>query len=606
MPHAPVRYVVRAANPAAHLFSVELTVESPDPAGQLLRLPAWIPGSYMIREFAKNIIRISASDARGPVALTKLDKDSWQAAPASGPLVVVYEVYAWDLSVRTAHLDQTHGFFNGTSLFLAAVGQESGPHDVTVEPPADRTCADWEVATTLPRLDGAPWGFGRFQGADYDALLDHPFELGTFTRFTFTACGVPHHVAITGRHRTDAARLSVDLTRICEAQSTLFGDRPPFDQYLFLVMAVGEGYGGLEHRDSTALICRRDDLPLQGVGEVTEGYRDFLGLCSHEYFHAWNVKRIKPRAFVPYDLRREGHTTLLWAFEGLTSYFDDVGVLRAGCIDLDGYLELLGRTATAVWRTSGRRKQSLADSSFDAWTKYYRQDENSPNAIASYYQKGALVGLALDLTMRRASGDKVGLDDLMRGLWARYGDGSGVPEDGVEALANDLAGADLTGFFDAVIRGTQDPDLANLVGDLGLKMFTRPSNGDLDRGGRAGGASKGLATPGDLGVTVVRGGDGARLKHVHDGGAAQAAGLSADDVILAIDGLKVGGNDLTARVQSYPVGAAITVHAFRRDELSTFLVKLQPRAESTVWFEVDALASAEAIARRDRWIRGRA
>ena len=597
-----VRYTITPVDPHAHLFRVRLTIAAPDPDGQVLRLPAWIPGSYMIREFAKHIVRIEAHAGCGAVALCKGDKDTWHAAPCTGPLTVDYDVYAWDLSVRAAHLDATHGFFNGTSVFLAVVGQQRQPVEVTLEPPS-LPGKPWEVATTLPRLDAAPWGFGTYHAADYDELVDHPVEMGTFTRVSFEACGVPHDVAITGRHRCDTDRLVADLTAICEQHIRMFGEPAPVDRYLFQVMAVGDGYGGLEHRASTALICKRDDLPQVGVAEVTDGYRTFLGLCSHEYFHTWNVKRIKPRVFVPYDLARESHTTLLWAFEGITSYYDDLGLLRAGRIQVADWLKLVGQTATRVYRGTGRLKQSLSDSSFDAWTKFYRQDENAPNAVVSYYAKGALAAMALDLHLRQVTDDRVSLDDVMRTLWARYGDGSGVPEGDVEAVASELAGVDLTPFFDHAVRGTEDLPLDALLARVGVRLRFRASTGDKDTGGtpaKADGTH--LADPGDLGVKVTSVGHGAKLAQVLDGGAARAAGLSADDVVVAVDGLRVTASNLTARVRSYPAGTTVEVVAFRRDELLQVPVTLLPPDPTTAWLELVEDAPAEVVARRHAWM----
>jgi predicted metalloprotease with PDZ domain len=597
------RYRVVPVHPAAHLFEVTLTVERPDPVGQVLSLPTWIPGSYMIREFSKHVVRLVARCDGVEVPCHKLDKATWQVAPVTGTLEVRYEVYAWDLSVRTAHLDQSHGFFNGTSLCLMVHGQEHGPHELEVVAPEDPACEGWRVATAMRRVSGAEWGFGRFVADNYDELIDHPFELGTFELVSFEACDVPHHVALTGRLRCDTARLIADLRPICEQHIRFFGEPAPMERYVFLVMAVGDGYGGLEHRASTALICKREDLPQPGVSELTDGYRQFLGLCSHEYFHTWNVKRIKPRAFVPYDLSREAHTALLWAFEGITSYYDDLGLLRSGRIEQASWLELLGRTITQVQRGSGRSKQSVSDSSFDAWTKYYRQDENSPNAIVSYYAKGSLVALALDLELRRRTEERVGLDTVMRALWARYGDGSGVDEAGVEALAAELAGSDLSAFFDQAVRGTEDLPLAELLAWVGLRLQLRASTGDKDQGGTPG-AGSGLAEPGDLGVKVATHPLGARLAVVHDGGAAQRAGLSGDDVVIAFDGLRVGVAELTARARALPAGTTVRVHAFRRDELVERTVTLTAPAANTAWVVPDEQATNEAVARRERWLRG--
>lgn len=599
-------YVVRPTDPAGHRFTVTLTVDTPDPAGQVLRLPAWIPGSYLIREFAKNIVEIEATCDGEPVALRKLDKDTWQAAPVSGPLTITTVIYAWDLSVRTAHLDQTHAFFNGTSMFLAVVGQEHGPQRVTLLPPDDPACAGWRVATTLPRVSGVHHGFGTFECADHDELVDHPVEMGTWTLYAFEACGVIHEVAITGMHTCDGERLCRDLKAICEHHIRFFGEPAPMDRYLFQTTVVGDGYGGLEHRSSTALIARRDDLPQVGDApeSLSEGYRRFLGLCSHEYFHTWNVKRIKPAVFLPYDLNQEAHTTLLWAFEGVTSYFDDLGVLRPGCMKPADWLELMGQTITRVRKGSGRGLQSLSDSSYDAWTKFYRQDENAPNAIVSYYAKGALAALALDLTLRKQTDSEVALDDVWRALWDRHGRPLvGVPEDGIEKLAAELSGQDLGSFFDATIRGTADIPLAELLQHFGVTLTFRPADGPDDKGGKAASTPvEKLRQRGELGARVVSGGGGARLANVYTGGAAHKAGLSAGDVVIAADGLKVGGGDLVKRLGKRAPGSVVALHAFRRDELMRFRLTLQAPQEYVAVLTLDEAPDDDTAARRQAWL----
>jgi len=373
------------------------------------------------------------------------------------------------------------------------------------------------------------------------------------------------------------------------------------DSYLFQVMAVGNGYGGLEHRNSTSLVCKREDLPQPGAEEVTEGYRTFLGLCSHEYFHTWNVKRIKPAMFLPYDLSKESHTTLLWAFEGITSYFDDLGLIRSGRVDTESYLELLGRGVTRVYRSGGRHKQSLFDSSFDAWTKFYRQDENAPNAIVSYYTKGAIVALAIDMKIRKLTGDSKSLDDVMRVLWQRHGKPLvGVPEDGVEKIVQEVAGHDLSDFFDFALRGTEDIPLDDLLEPMGIRFCVRPQENSTDKGGKA--SKKKVEEQGSVGARTAAGGSGSKILNVFAGGAAEAAGLAAGDVVVALDGLRVTGTELEDRVAAAKVGAELCVHAFRRDELlTTTLVVGEPVAD-TVYFEVVEDASEEVVARRNAWL----
>lgn len=602
---AAIQYRVTPSDPAAHIFRVELTIADPDPRGQELSLPAWIPGSYMIREFSKHIVSIDARDERGPIALDKLDKRRWKAAPAQGALTVTAHVYAWDLSVRKAHLDQGHGYFNGTALFLCPEGREDEPVEVELDAPDDPRCAGWKVATSLPRVAGEPWGFGRFRAADYDELVDHPVEMGTFDLVQFQAGGVPHDVAVTGRHSGDLDRFARDLAVICQHHVDFWGGDAPMDRYLFQLTVVGDGYGGLEHRASTSLIAKRDDLPAPGDDKISDGYRSLLGLCSHEYFHTWNVKRLKPAAFTPYDLSRENHTTLLWAFEGITSYYDDLGLVRCGLIEIDSYLELLGRSFTRVTRLPGRHVQSLADSSFDTWIKLYMPDENSNNAAVSYYTKGAMVALALDLTIRLgtatadAPGGQKSLDDVMRDLWQRFGaHGIGVPEDGVEVTAAEVTGLDLRSFFDQAVRGTDDLDLAGLLAQFGVRMHLRPAEGADDKGGKAGKD----APTGDLGADVSGGNGSVRLKSVRTGGAAMKAGLSAGDVVVAADGLKVDAKGLLACFAKASPGQRITVHAFRRDELMTVDVVVQAPEATHAWLELDPDPTPAMLARRGAWL----
>ena len=568
-----IKYAINPKDLAGHLFEVTLSVATPDALGQVFALPAWIPGSYMIREFSRNIVQIRVESNGKAVALEKIDKHTWQAAPAAGPLTVVYEVYAWDLSVRAAHLDQTHGFFNGTSVCLRVVGQEELPHQVDIQRPADPAAKTWRVATALPELDAKRYGFGTYVAANYDELIDHPVEMADFALATFKAHGIAHDIVITGRvPNLDMQRLQTDLKAICEAQIAFFEPRTkraPMDRYVFLTLAVGDGYGGLEHRASTALICARADLPCTAApktAENNEGYLKFLGLCSHEYFHTWNVKRIKPAAFAPYDLQAETYTPLLWLFEGFTSYYDDLMLVRAGIIGEATYLKLLGKTIGNTLRGSGRTKQSVADSSFDAWGKYYRQDENAPNAIVSYYGKGSLIALAFDLTIREKTKGKKSLDDVMRALWQRYGrdfyptPGRGVTEAEVEALFDEVSGLKLKPLFGRYVRGTADLPLARLYAPFGVKLS------DERRSNRP-----------SFDVGLGRDGAYCKLAQVHEGGAAHQAGLSAGDILMAVDGLRVAGNppNLDAMLSRYKVGDTVGVHAFRRDELMTFEVKLQ-------------------------------
>ncbi|OQS44268.1 M61 family metallopeptidase [Chromobacterium haemolyticum] len=567
-----VRYTLCPRAPEAHLFEVVLTVSKPAKNGQIFSLPAWIPGSYMIREFSRHIVEIRAESAGKAVQLVQLTKNSWQAAPVKGVLVLRYKVYAFDLSVRGAYLDAERGFYNGSSVFLAVDGYENEACAVEILPPDGKAYADWKVATSLPaRGADKKTGFGGYQAASYDELIDHPVELGAFERVSFKACGVPHEFVVSGRFRADLKRLARDTKKICEYQIKLFGEPAPFERYVFMLFVGKDIYGGLEHRASTALVANRDDLPQQGVEEIGDGYLKLLGLISHEYFHSWNVKRMKPAAFTPYDLNQEGYTRLLWAFEGITSYYDDLSLVRCGLIDEKRYLGLLAETISGVERGAGRLKQTLEQSSFEAWTKYYRQDENSPNSIVSYYTKGALAALALDLTIRRDSQGRQSLDDVMRALWRKWlDDGKGLAEDEWEKQAQAVTGLDLKAFFDQALRGVEPLPLAQLLATQGVELRFEPAANAGDRGGLA---LNGKPAPASLGVKAVAEAQGVRVINVYDGGAAQRAGLSGGDVIVAIDKLKAV--DLDKALARYQPGDKLKLHWFRRDELISAQVELQ-------------------------------
>jgi predicted metalloprotease with PDZ domain len=599
-----LHYRITPRDPVAHLFEVRCTIPTPDPSGQRFSLPAWIPGSYLIRDFARHVVRVSAESDGRPVAVTKLDRNTWLCDPAAGPLSLISEVYAWDLSVRAAHLDATHGYFNGTSVFFQIHGREHQPCAVEIVPPGGETGATWRVGTAL-RRDGAPsHGFGLYTAENYDDLVDHPVEMGDFTLATFHVCGVPHDVVLTGRHRADVDRLCRDLTTVCEYHIRFFGEPAPFDRYVFLITAVGEGYGGLEHRASSSLLCSREDLPRIGDREVSEKYRTFLALASHEYFHAWNVKRIKPQAFIPYDLTREAYTRLLWVFEGVTSYYDALALVRTGLISPSSYLELLGQSVTRLLRGTGRLKQTIEDSSFDAWIKFYRPDENTPNAVVSYYTKGSLTALILDLTIRRETGDGKSLDDVMRALWERHGKtGVGVGENGIERLAQEVSGVNLRALFDRALRGTEELPLGELLADVGIEFGLRAAESDQDKGGKAGaGRQTGRPT---LGVRLAESGSDAKLTTVYDGGAAQAAGLAPGDVIVAVDGLRATRGNLDSVIGSYPPGATVGIHAFRRDELMTLDVTLRAAPVDTCFLALKDDVDEPTRSRRTAWLGGR-
>jgi len=516
----PVHCTVRVADAAAHRFEVELVIARPA-AVQRVSLPVWIPGSYLIREFARHVQGLRATQGRAARAAEQIDKATWDiACDPRRPLVLRYAVYAFDNSVRAAWLDARRGFFNGTGLLLRVHGQEDGAHALTVPPPAAHH--DWHLATAMTPARVDRRGFGTYHAAGYDELVDHPVELGAFWSGEFTAGGVPHRFVVAGAPASfDGARLLRDAQKICEAAIRFWhgAKPPPMLRYVFMLNAVADGYGGLEHRASTALICNRADLPQHGApasaARVGDGYVTLLGLISHEYFHTWNVKRLRPAEFARYDYERENYTRLLWFFEGFTSYYDDLLLRRAGLIDDDAYLKLLTKTVNQVQQAPGRHAQSVAQASFDAWVRYYRPDENTPNSTISYYTKGALVALCFDLTLRQEG--RATLDDAMRALWQRC-QGGPMREDDFAAVLAELGGRGFAREIADWVHGTGELPLKALLHAHGVEVRDEPAQW----------AQK-------LGLRVAEGAGGITLKVVLDGGPAAQAGLAAGDEWLGIE-----------------------------------------------------------------------
>jgi predicted metalloprotease with PDZ domain len=597
----PHRYVIRASDPAAHLFEVRLTVAAPDADGQVFAMPTWIPGSYMIRDYAKHVVSARAESDGRDVVLTKLDKTRWRAEPVDRELTLVLEIFGHDESVRGAHLDLTHAFFNGTCVFPAVTGHEELPCELDIQPPGAPLGKHWRVATSMKRNGAEQYGFGAYRANDYAELIDHPVEIGELSIGEFEAGGIPHAIAIRGNTRVDMARLCHDLQTICEQHMRLLGVPQDLDRYLFLLNAPSTGYGGLEHRWSSANICSRDNLPARGDEGVSDEYRTFLGLVSHEYFHLWNVKRMKPAAFTPYDLARETHTSLLWVFEGITSYYDDLALVRSGLISAESYLELLGQTITRVLRGGGRRRQSVAESSFDAWTKFYKQDANAGNAIVSYYAKGALIALCLDLKLRTETDGRVSLDDVMQAAWQRWGETEiGLEEDAFEKLAAEVSGLDLEDFFAAAVRGTGELPLDVLLKAHGVDFCLRRSAGGKDNGGKK--RNDGELPAVWLGATLASR-DGATLfQVVHNGGPAELAGISPGDELVALDGLRINLAGVETRTRRYLPGDKSEVTVFRGDELIALRLKWAEAPEDTCYLQIDGEADDAQAQRRGRWL----
>lgn len=512
---------------------------------QILSLPTWIPGSYLIREFAKHIESVKAYDEAGrQLKITKCEKNQWRLYNTDYELITVeYDVYAYDLSVRGAYVDQTRLYVNPACVCLGLQDQEHSPIELEIFLPEE--LKHFQIATGLSAKSLVK---GRYtlKADNYAQLIDAPFELADQTRFSFEAHGIAHEFVVSGQHAMNAERMKQDIEKICSTEIAMFGSAP-FENYTFMTMATGNSYGGLEHPNSTSLITSRDDLPkADEPAEPSADYQRFLGLCSHEYFHSWLVKFIRPENLATYDLNKESLTSLLWIFEGFTSYYDDLILYRSGVISQASYLKLLKTQIDRYLQNPGRFIQTVSESSFDAWIKFYRQDENSNNAGTSYYNKGCLVALCLDLGLRIKGSS---LDLVMRKLYENTQKGIQVNERTIFDICQELTGDHWGEQINHLINTTEELPLDQLFPEFGIQFELKNE--------------KTLA----FGLKVAEKPEGVLIQQVRRDGAGANAGLSANDVIIAIDGLKASEKLLNKYAKQQ---GTFTVYAFRRDELLQF------------------------------------
>ncbi|SEL49657.1 Predicted metalloprotease, contains C-terminal PDZ domain [Colwellia chukchiensis] len=580
-----IHYQISPCQPNSHLFEVNLTFSANPGQAYTLSLPAWLPGSYMIRDFAKNITEISAvNEQQHAIDLTKIDKQTWSLVASSEQVHVCYQVFAFDLSVRTAYLDSQRGFFNGSSTFLQVKELSDLPCTVTLTPSSLPEHQQWRVATGLPRAKGtAKFQFGDYVADNYQHLIDCPVALGDFDCTEFSIEGVVHHIVFTSKHYGDTARLATDLQSICQHHINLFGEAP-FREYWFITHLQAQGFGGLEHKNSTVLQASRFDLPnpQQANADKTEQYKTFLSLCSHEYFHAWHVCRIKPKEFVPYNLQQESYTKQLWAFEGITSYYDDFSLYRTGLIDFDSYLSILAKTATRVHRGTGELKQSVSESSFDAWSKFYQQGPDAVNNIVSYYAKGALIALWLDLTIREKSKQQYSLDTLMRELWIHFGrTGTGTTEDDFINIANILCAEDITTPFKQLLHDSERIDLTDLLAKFGVSLDKRKfaKLNSLE-------TSKSADFQVYFGAQYKAHANGLLITQVLDASPAANAGLAVNDVLIAVDHIKATEQSLPAILAHHPEHSQLSCHYFRDDQLLSSTISITDSPLAGIEFSV--------------------
>ncbi len=559
-------YTIAMPQPHTHLYHVTLTIRNVVGISLDVALPVWTPGSYLVREYARHVQEFAAcvGDLAQPLEWHKVDKATWRIAAGDADVIhVSYKVYANELTVRTSHLDGSHGYFNPATVCMYVVGRTSEPRAVDVDVPDG-----WRVTTGLQIADfkleiGEPLApasnlqspisnLQSFIAQDYDELVDSPFECGTHRLLSFDVGGVPHEIALWGHGNEDEAQVADDTRQIVETTRAMFGGLP-YQRYVFIVH-IANGRGGLEHRNSVSMLVNRWTF------QPRVAYERYLGLTAHEFFHVWNVKRIRPETLGPFDYSRENYTRQLWTMEGITSYYTDLLLVRAGLIDTERYLELLADKIVKLQSQPGRHMQSLEQSSFDSWIKHYRPDENSANTAISYYLKGELVALLLDLEIRQRTNSARSLDDVMRALYRRFeDDGRGFAEAGgfqaaVEAVVTpDQPGA-FDDFFRRYVAGTDELDYAGALHAAGLELEWSHE--------RANGH-----TPAWLGVQYRTEGGRLKVASVRADGPAAAAGIYDGDELLALDGFRIDQDLLQDRLDERRAGDAVRLSLFRRDEL---------------------------------------
>ncbi|MEX2572202.1 MAG: PDZ domain-containing protein [Gemmatimonadota bacterium] len=558
-----VDYELSLAEPHTHLFSVRVRLHGGTGTVDLV-LPSWTPGSYLMREFPRNVQDFEAHDSAGlPLGWRKLDKNTWRIeGGSSSSITASYRVYANELSVRTSHLDDSHGYVNGASVFVFARGMEGEEARVRVAPPAG-----WRVATSLhERADGT------FVAFSYDELVDSPIEIGNHRTIVWEQEGLPHRYAVWGPGEVDETRLVADTRRVVEVCSRMFGGLP-YDRYLFILHVAPDGRGGLEHRASSSLLVSLSWL-------AGDDYEKLIALVAHEFFHVWLGKRIRPTPLGPFDYTRENYTRNLWVVEGFTTYYTDLILRRAGLMSEARYLERLGEAIARLQALPGRHHQTLEESSFDAWIKFYRPDANTPNAQISYYQKGALVALALDLEIRRNSAGERSLDDVMRLLWERYGaEDVGFPEagaGGVQSVAEEVYGGSLEALFEGYVRGVAEIDFDAHLEAAGLELL---ASDDADTPTGAAKTATPTALETRLGLRVRESGGSLTVTHVLAGTPGYEAGVNAGDSMVAVDGGRATLAELGGRGRDGDAGDLVRLTLMRRGLLREVAVRMGPRPE---------------------------
>ena len=548
------------SQPHTHMLEVEVRIKRPAampvPAEDFLVMPVWTPGSYLVREFARHVQDFAAKDTAGRnLQWEKTNKNTWRIVTGGArEWSASYRVYANELSVRTNQLNSDHAFWNNAALLMYLDGYLTAPSTLHVLAPQP-----WKVAIGLP-----PSSKNTFRAENFDVLYDSPVEVSNFKTIAFTVKNVPHRVVIDGDGNYDPEQMKRDVQKIVETSVEIMGGEIPYHDYTFILHLRSNTGGGLEHLNSTAL-----GYPRFGFKPETR-YRGFLGLVSHEFFHLWNVKRIRPDALGPFDYTKENYTKLLWVAEGITSYYGELILRRAGLLSEKDYLTSLARAFQSFQKVPGRRVMSAEEASFDTWIKYYRQDENSINSQIDYYDKGAILGLLLDLEIRKLSHNQKSLDDVMRALFNDFfKKGRNYTPADFQQISERMAGASLDDFFARYVRGREELDYNRYLADAGLRIDTSEANAGAKASENA-----------YLGADLSQEGDRLMVSRVLEGSPAYDQGLNTGDQIVAIDNMRVNKDFFDARLAEKRPGQLINLTIFRFDDLSSLPIKLGAMSDS--------------------------
>ena len=563
-PLEPITYTLRFPEPHSQYLEVEAVIPVADQTDVELMMAVWTPGSYLIREFARNLEDITARSPSGTqLAITSTRKNRWRVATGGARSIVLsYRVYSREMSVRTNWVDSDFALVNGASTFITLADSSPRPHDVTVE-----LASGWERSATA--LPPAPDGRAdRYRAADFDTLIDSPIVAGNPAVYEFTVAGIPHYLVNVGEGGLwDGARAAEDVELIVREQHELWGSIP-YDRYVFLNLITELG-GGIEHRNSTVLMTSRWQM------RDRERYLDWLTLVSHELFHAWNVKRLRPVELGPFDYENEVHTRSLWVAEGLTVYYGALMVHRATLSSREEFFTALSDEIRRLQTTPGRLIQTAEQSSYDAWIKFYRPNENSRNTTVSYYTKGAVIGFLLDAKSRRTTGGVRSLDDVMRLAYDRYSGVHGFTPSEFRSTVKDALGkdADLDPWFDQVLATVEELDYSEALDWFGLTLASSDSSDQMNSDD---------TPPAWVGLATRTDGERLLVAEVRRGTPGFDSGFNVGDEILAVDDYRVRANDWARRLGLYRAGEEASVLVARRERLLRLDVTFGAKPE-TPW-----------------------